>query len=613
MPSLLLLLLLAGPSRPLPLHASVDSVVPNDNRQAAGRMRNGVLQLSLEARTAAWRPDRSVDSLVTVRVFAERDRSAQIPGPLIRAAEGTPIRLTMRNSLPDSAITLHGLGAAGTAPVTIEPGATRTIEFTAGAPGTYLYWGATADHPLNERWGRDAQLNGVLVVYPSGTVPDTAERVFVLSLIDIFPDSSRPPTKADIWEVAINGRSWPGTERLQYTVGDTIRWRWVNATFRGHPMHLHGFHFQVTSKGADTDTIYSAERRRLAVTEFMMPGTTFAMNWVPTRAGSWLMHCHMIPHITPFPSRADSTRGHDTHDVAAHPMSAMAGLVLGITTVDPGGRAAARPGAPARQLRLLAQERKAAGRRTARAFVLQDGAEPALDSVTAPSSTLVLVRGETVGITVVNRQPTNTTVHWHGMELESVYDGVSGWSGAEALRAPLLAERDSFVVTFTPPRAGTYIYHTHMDEEDQLSAGMYGAMIVLEPGQRWDPSRDIVVLAGLAADSGDYRLALNGLTRPVAREFSVGTTYRVRVINMHVVLPFDVTLGGGGAAEAWRPVAKDGADLPAALRAARPARVRIAVGETYDFEWTPEAPGARVLAFDLPQEGLHIAQDWTVK
>ena len=91
MPSLLLLLLLAGPSRPLPLHASVDSVVPNDNRQAAGRMRNGVLQLSLEARTAAWRPDRSVDSLVTVRVFAERDRSAQIPGPLIRSREKPPL------------------------------------------------------------------------------------------------------------------------------------------------------------------------------------------------------------------------------------------------------------------------------------------------------------------------------------------------------------------------------------------------------------------------------------------------------------------------------------------------------------------------------------------
>ena len=610
MPSLLLLLVLAGPLRPLPLPVPLDSVVPNDNRHAAGTMRNGVLHLALEARNAAWRPDLAVDSVLTVRAFAEAGKAPRIPGPLIRAGEGTPIRITFRNALPDSALTLHGLGVE---PVRIEPGAVRTIEFTAGRPGTYLYWGATGDHPITERWGRDAQLNGVLVVHPRGVVPDTAERLFVVSMIDVVADAARPPTKEDIWEVAINGRSWPYTERLQYAVGDTVRWRWINGSFRGHPMHLHGFHFQVTAKGAASDTIYPADRRRLAVTEFMMPGTTFAMNWVPTRAGSWLMHCHMIPHITPFPARADSTRGQDGHDVSAHATSAMAGLVLGVTTVDPARRAVARPGVPTRHLRLLAQERRLQGRRTARAFVLQEGAEPARDSVVAPSSPLILVRGETTQITVVNRQSANTTVHWHGMELESVYDGVSGWSGADALRAPLLAEGDSFSVTFTPPRAGTYIYHTHMDEEDQLSAGMYGPMIVLEPGERWDPSREIVVLVGLAADTGDYHLAIDGRTAPPAREFTAGTTYRVRFINMHVVLPFNVALAAGSAPASWRPIGKDGAELPPVLRDVKPARFRIAVGETYDFAWTPRDPGRLVLSFEQPLAPARITQDWIVK
>jgi FtsP/CotA-like multicopper oxidase with cupredoxin domain len=45
-----------------------------------------------------------------------------------------------------------------------------------------------------------------------------------------------------------------------------------------------------------------------------------------------------------------------------------------------------------------------------------------------PGTPLVLVRGETAAITVINRLPEATTVHWHGMELESVYDGVAGWS-----------------------------------------------------------------------------------------------------------------------------------------------------------------------------------------
>ena len=34
----------------------------------------------------------------------------------------------------------------------------------------------------------------------------------------------------------------------------------------------------------------------------------------------------------------------------------------------------------------------------------------------------------------------------------------------------------------------------------------------------------------------------------------------------------------------WKPVAKDGAALPAAQTTPRPARQQVAVGETYDFE-----------------------------
>jgi hypothetical protein len=41
----------------------------------------------------------------------------------------------------------------------------------------------------------------------------------------------------------------------------------------------------------------------------------------------------------------------------------------------------------------------------------------------------------------------------------------------------------------------------------------------------------------------------------------------------------------------WRPLAKDGADLPEAGRIPRRARQVIAMGETYDFELTPEHAG----------------------
>jgi len=68
------------------------------------------------------------------------------------------------------------------------------------------------------------------------------------------------------------------------------------------------------------------------------------------------------------------------------------------------------------------------------------------------------------------------------MELESYYDGIAGWSGTQGHTAPMIEPGASFVVKFTPPTAGTFIYQTHLDEIRQLSSGLYGPLIVLEHG-----------------------------------------------------------------------------------------------------------------------------------
>jgi FtsP/CotA-like multicopper oxidase with cupredoxin domain len=41
----------------------------------------------------------------------------------------------------------------------------------------------------------------------------------------------------------------------------------------------------------------------------------------------------------------------------------------------------------------------------------------------------------------------------------------------------------SFVVRFTPPRAGTFMYHTPLNDEAQISSGLYVPLIVVEPGK----------------------------------------------------------------------------------------------------------------------------------
>jgi FtsP/CotA-like multicopper oxidase with cupredoxin domain len=575
-------------------------VVANDNRAPTGVVKGGVREIVLEAKVAKWLPDDGADSAVSVQAFAAVDGTPRIPGPLVRVMQGTKVRATIINSVPDSTLVLRGL--LHTDSVVVPSGERRVVEFTADSAGTFMYWATTSHAPLFGRTGHDSQLSGAMVVDPRGMPVDTSERIFVMTLREPFAEGMAEDEVE--FDVAINGKSWPYTETTQYAVGDTVRWRFVNGTDRSHPMHLHGFHFRRLAKGNGyADTTYTGDYP-LQVTELMRTGSTMRMDFVPTRAGNWLFHCHMAAHISPYPERPDSVREHESHDPAAHAKNSMSGLVMGIK-VGPRKRDGATfiapiddNAKPARTLRLLAQQgplvRRAPTdtmpqRPAPRSFILQRGMEPRPDSVEIPGSPLVLTRGERVAITVVNRLPQHTTVHWHGMELDGYFDGVSGFSGADARTSPLVAPGDSFTVMFTPPRAGTYLYHTHMDEEPQLAFGMYGTMLIMEPGEKYDPETDFTFVVGNRA-STPGGATVNGLRRFSPKELKAGQTYRLRIANIVSNAPFAVRLLSDSATLTWQAHAKDGADLPASRRTSGAAFVILGVGETYDFLWTPDKP-----------------------
>ncbi|HUP19447.1 MAG TPA: hypothetical protein VM778_05780, partial [Gemmatimonadota bacterium] len=56
-----------------------------------------------------------------------------------------------------------------------------------------------------------------------------------------------------------------------------------------------------------------------------------------------------------------------------------------------------------------------------------------------------------------------------------------------------------------------------------------------------------------------------------------------------------VRLKRGDALLEWRPVAKDGFDVPAHQSTSRPAELEMGPGETADFSFTPEDPGSLVI------------------
>ena len=97
----------------------------------------------------------------------------------------------------------------------------------------------------------------------------------------------------------------------------------------------------------------------------------------------------------------------------------------------------------------------------------------------------------------------------------------------------------SFVVRFTPPRAGTFIYHTHLHDYRQLSSGLYGPLIVTEPGETFDPATDHVIVlgrSGLASEEPSLlaepdSVVMNGERAP-RFVWKAGARHRVRLINI---------------------------------------------------------------------------------
>jgi manganese oxidase len=562
-------------------------IVANGNRTAAGRRSARLLTVHLVARAGRWFPEEQDGSGLDVEGFAEEGGPLQNPGPMIRVPEGTEVLATVRNALEGEVLIVHGLHARpGSADDTLQvaAGATRTVRFRSGAPGTYFYWATTTGaRTPRQRAGRDSQLSGAFVVDPAAG--PRSDRVFLMS---VFADTLVVAGVRDEYEVvAINGRSYPHTEALSYAVGDSVRWRWINASDREHPMHLHGFYFRVDGRGdAEGDTAYRPEARRLAVTERMESGTTMRVVWSPDRPGNWVFHCHILYHIAPglhLPRSPSDTMPHDVH---------MAGLLLAMQVRPAPGRAARAQPADTQQVRLLVQSRpRVYGADPGLGYVAQTAGPVAPDSIAIPGAPIVLTRGRFTRITVVNRLAEPTSVHWHGLELESYFDGVAGISGGSGRLAPLVAPGDSFVAEMAPPRAGTFIYHTHVDDVRQMSLGLYGPLLVLEPGERYDTATDHVVFLSLGGLDDSVRILVNGSTAPPPLTMRAGVPQRLRFILMAAFGAGTFRLMRDSALERWRPVSKDGADLPGAQTAAAPATVTLSVGEAYDFIYQPAAAG----------------------
>jgi FtsP/CotA-like multicopper oxidase with cupredoxin domain len=278
------------------------------------------------------------------------------------------------------------------------------------------------------------------------------------------------------------------------------------------------------------------------------------------------------------------------HDMTSD-YSGMGGMILGITVTGKSVIDTVNNWNPTHKIEMGIGTQK--GDAHAYEISLKDAgaAKPTLSTGLA-GPVLVVTQGEKTEIAITNTMQEPTAIHWHGMEVESYYDGVPWWGGIDEKRAPAVEPGKTFTVRMIPPRAGTFMYHTHWHDAAQLTGGIHGAMIVLAPGQKYDPDTDrsFVFSIGPNQPYGAGLLLLNGSPQPAALHLRTGRTYRFRLINITPATDnLQVSLRDENGLAAWRELAKDASEVK--KEGLQKADQRVAIGETFDFEYRAEKAG----------------------
>lgn len=199
-----------------------------------------------------------------------------------------------------------------------------------------------------------------------------------------------------------------------------------------------------------------------------------------------------------------------------------------------------------------------------------------------PGPTLRFKPGDKLRVYFRNDLDQPTSLHWHGLVVPNSMDGVG------LLTQPPVMPGETFVYEFEIPNTpGTFMYHAHMNDLEQVSKGLSGAFIV-EPRDGGDGrfTQDRIML--LNNINGHY--LINGKEFPNIDPWLVkkGDVLRVRMINISPIEGHPMHFHGHFTKE----VARDGTDQPGGSSMAKVENtVWIAPGQTIDVEVEMNGPG----------------------
>lgn len=100
-----------------------------------------------------------------------------------------------------------------------------------------------------------------------------------------------------------------------------------------------------------------------------------------------------------------------------------------------------------------------------------------------PGPQIRVAQGDRVVVTLRNNHSFPHTIHWHGMPVPWRMDGVPG------VTQDTVEPNATYIYDFVATKAGTMMYHCHVDETHHISMGLYGTLVV-DPARPTDPPYD---------------------------------------------------------------------------------------------------------------------------
>ena len=220
-----------------------------------------------------------------------------------------------------------------------------------------------------------------------------------------------------------------------------------------------------------------------------------------------------------------------------------------------------------------------------------------------PGPTIQVYPGDYVNIRVINKLPEPTSVHWHGLDVPNVMDGVPDVEPSPKIEPGKYFDYHFRIIN--PP--GTHMYHTHHIAAKQEMMGLGGGFIILEPPQmRTYIQRDyFIMLQEFRVLGLKEREVKSGVfdIDPYAHNFNFFT---MNGRSFPYTTPLDVKHGDnvrirlGNIQEGAHPIhihghqyyvtAADGNSIPVNNRLLK-STILVASGETWDVEFKANNPG----------------------